>query len=98
MQTVLAHAPIAGETRTVATTGDAGHGRIEQRGLQTSTVRAGESEWPGLAQVLQVERQVMMQKTGEGRAEVVAGVTSVPRDRAEAAQLLGLVRGHWQIE
>jgi predicted transposase YbfD/YdcC len=98
IQTVFAHAPITGETRTVATTVDAGPGRIEQRGLQTRTVLAGYSEWPGLAQVFQVERQVIMKKTGEVREEVVAGVTSLPRERAEAAQLLGLVRGHWQIE
>lgn len=41
IQTVFAHAPIAGETRTAATTVDYGHGRIEQRALQTSPVLAG---------------------------------------------------------
>ncbi len=34
IQTVFAHAPTVGETRTVATTVDDGHGRIEQRRLQ----------------------------------------------------------------
>jgi len=98
MQTVCTHAPIAGETRTVATTGDYGPGRIEQRGLQPSTVLAGYREWPGLAQVLQVKRQGILPKTGEVREEVVAGVTSLAPERAAAAQLLALVRGHWQIE
>ena len=37
-------------------------------------------------------------KTGEVREEVVAGVTSLAPERAAAAQLLALVRGHWQIE
>ncbi len=56
---------------------------------------AGYSEWPGLAQVFQVERQLIIQKTGEVREEVVAGVTSLPLERAYASQLLTLVRGQW---
>jgi len=98
MQTVCTHAPIAGETRTVATTGDYGPGRIEQRGLQPSTVLAGYREWPGLAQVLQVKRQGILPKTGEVREEGVAGGTSLAPERADARRLLALVRGHWQIE
>jgi hypothetical protein len=37
--------------------------------------------WPGLAQVFQLERQVIRQKTGEVREERVAGVTSLPGAR-----------------
>jgi predicted transposase YbfD/YdcC len=96
--TVFAHAPIAGETRPPVAVVDYGHGRIEQRRLQTSTVLAGYSEWPGLAPVFQVEREVIMAKTGVVRDEVVAGVTSLGPERAEAAQLLALVREHWHIE
>lgn len=98
IQTVFALAPIAGERRTAAETLDLGHGRIEQRTLQTSTVLVGYSNWPGLAQVFQVERQVITKKTGAVRAEVVAGVTSLPPERADAGRLLALVRGHWHIE
>lgn len=98
IQTVFALAPIEGECRTAAATLDLGHGRIEQRGLQTSPVLAGYSQWPGLAQVFQLERQVIIKKTGEVREEVVAGVTSLTPERADAARLLALVRGHWHIE
>src|SRR5262245_38703781 len=98
MQTVFALAPMVGEQRTTAATVDLGHGRIEQRGLQTSTILAGYSDWPGLAQVFRRERQVILKKTGDVREEVVAGVTSLPPERADAAQLLALVRGHWSIE
>jgi hypothetical protein len=77
---------------------DGGHGRIEQRRLQTSDVLVGYSDWPGLAQVFHLERQVITKKTGEVRGEVIAGVTSLDPDRADAACLLGLVRGHWSIE
>lgn len=98
IQTVFALAPMAGERRTAAATVDLGHGRIEQRWLQTSTILAGDSDWPGLAQVFRLERQVILKKTGEVREEVVAGVTSLEPERADAAQLLALVRGHWYIE
>jgi predicted transposase YbfD/YdcC len=96
--TVFALAPMAGEQRTAAATVDLGHGRIEQRGLQTSTILAGYSDWPGLAQVFRLERHVILKKTGEVREEVVAGVTSLEPERADAARLLALVRGHWSIE
>jgi predicted transposase YbfD/YdcC len=96
--TVFALAPIAGEQRTAAATVDLGHGRIEQRGLQTSNVLVGYSDWPGLAQVFRLERQVILKKTGEVRTEVVAGVTSLTPERADAGRLLALVRSHWQIE
>ena len=96
--TVFALAPIAGERRTAAETLDLGHGRIEQRGLQTSNVLRGYSDWPGLAQVFQLERQVIIKNTGEVREEVVVGVSSLTPERADAARLLAVVRGHWSIE
>lgn len=98
IQTVFALAPIVGEQRTTVETLDLGHGRIEQRTLQTSSVLVGYSTWPGLAQVFQVERQSITKKTGAVRAEVVAGGTSLPPERADAERLLALVRGHWRIE
>jgi predicted transposase YbfD/YdcC len=98
IETVFAQPPLAGETRTVAETVDGGHGRIEQRRLQTSDVLVGYSDWPGLAQVFSLERQSIMKKTGEVREEEVAGVTSLDPKRADAACILGLVRGHWSIE
>jgi predicted transposase YbfD/YdcC len=96
--TVFALPPLAGETRTAAATVDSGHGRIEQRRLQTSDILVGYSDWPGLAQVFQLERQVIKKKTGEVREEAVAGVTSLAPERADATRLLALVRGHWHIE
>lgn len=96
--TVFALAPMVGEQRTAAATVDLGHGRIEQRWLQTSNILAGYSDWPGLAQVFRLERHVILKKTGEVREEVVAGVTSLAPERADAARLLALVRGHWSIE
>src|SRR4029450_7260340 len=98
IETVFALPPMPGERRTAAETLDLGHGRIEQRGLRTSDVLMGYSDWPGLAQVFRLERQVIIKKTGGGREEGVAGVTSLGPERADAARLLALVRGQWQIE
>ena len=40
-----------------------------------------------------------MRKTGaKVETEVVLGITSVPRERAGAKELLALTRGHWGIE
>jgi len=96
--TVFALPPIMGGRRTVAETMDCGHGRIEQRRLETSDVLVGDSDWPGLGQVFQLRRHVVSKKTGETREEVVAGVTSLVAQRADAARLLAVVRGHWHIE
>ena len=98
IETVFALPPMPGERRTAAETLDLGHGRIAQRWRRTSDVLMGYSDWPGLAQVLRLERQVIIKKTGEVREEVVAGVTSLAPERADATRLLALVRGHWHIE
>ena len=82
----------------MAETIDCGHGRIAQRRLQSSDVLVDSGDWPGLAQVFQVERQVVIKKTGEVREEVIAGVTSLAPEDADAARLLTLIRGQWLIE
>jgi hypothetical protein len=48
--------------------------------------------------VFQLEHQVIIKNTGEVREAVVAGVTSLAPERADAARLLALVRRQWQIE
>ena len=77
---------------------DIGHGRIEQRNITTSEALVGYSDWPGLAQVFELGRYVITQKTTEERVEVVYGVTSLSPERGTPERLLALVRSHWQIE
>lgn len=86
------------EPMAAAETVDAGHGRIEQRRLTASTALVGYHDWPGLAQVFQLERHVTMKTTRAQRDDVVYGVTSLRPDQAGPERLLGLVRQHWQIE
>ena len=90
--------PPAGDRQETARTVDIGHGRIEQRNLTTSAALVGYSDWPGLAQVFELGRHVITQKTGKERVEVVYGVTSLNPERGTPERLLALVRGHWQIE
>ena len=90
--------PPVGDRQETARTVDIGHGRIEQRNITTSEALVGYSDWPGLAQVFELGRHVMDQKTGKERGEVVYGVTSLSPQRATPARLLELVRGQWQIE
>ena len=90
--------PPVGDRQETARTVDIGHGRIEQRHLTTSEALVGYSDWPALAQVFELGRHVITQKTGQERAEVVYGVTSLCPERATPGRLLELVRGQWQIE
>jgi predicted transposase YbfD/YdcC len=85
---------ICGTAHTV----DKGHGRLEERRLTASTALRGYSDWPGLAQVFRLERRVVACRTGEITTEAVYGTSSLAPHRADAAALLGLVRGQWRIE
>ena len=90
--------PPVGDRQAHVRTVDIGHGRIETRNLTTSEALVGYSAWPGLAQVFEVGRHVLIQKTGQERVEVVYGVTSLTSERATPGRVLDLVRGHWSIE
>ena len=77
---------------------DKGHGRIERRGLRTSTALVGYTDWPGLAQAVRLGRRAAVTATGEVRQERAYAVTSLSPDLADARALLRLWRGHWGIE
>jgi hypothetical protein len=79
-----------------AETVDKGHGRRERRTLESSTRLARHLDWPGVAQVCRLSRDVWRGKTHS--IEVAYAITSVPRSQADAAQLLRWWRGHWLIE
>jgi len=83
----------------MATTGyEKGHGRREKRNLWASSMLQGYSSWPGLAQVFKLETISIEQHTGKRTESIRFGVTSLPHELADAAQLLALVRQHWDIE
>jgi predicted transposase YbfD/YdcC len=75
---------------------DKGHGRIEVRQLKVSSELAGYSDWPYLAQVVEIKRSWWVKS--QLKEEVWLGVTSLPREVADLKRLLELKRGHWGIE
>lgn len=78
-----------------------GHGRIEYRRLTTLPLYPREIDWPYLQQVFRLELTFTYRRKGQVvkvEHEVHYGLTSLPRLRANAEQLLYLKRKYWQIE
>jgi hypothetical protein len=75
---------------------DKGHGRRERRTLKATTALNEYLDWPGVAQVGQIESVV--EQEGKVSHETRYFITSVPRDLGGASQLLVWGRGHWSIE
>lgn len=71
-------------------------GRHERRRLQASTRLASFSVWPHLAQVCRLVRTTRRNEVET--IEIDYAITSVSREQADAATLLGWWRGHWGIE
>jgi len=61
-----------------------------------TTALTGYLDWPGLAQVGQIESEVT--RDGKTSREVRTFITSASRSRAGADRLLSWARGHWSIE
>jgi predicted transposase YbfD/YdcC len=81
-----------------AETIDKEHGRLEQRRVTTSSILAGQIDWPYLQQVMKIEREVEELSTGKKRSETVYAVTSLTSKEASSERLLAIVRKHWMIE
>jgi tetratricopeptide (TPR) repeat protein len=75
---------------------DKGHGRTEIRQLTSTTALNDYLDRPDVGQVFALERVRVLQDKTE--VEVVHGISSLGRKRADAAERLRRVRGHWGIE
>jgi predicted transposase YbfD/YdcC len=95
MATAPGWSPIPLDFVTVETV-DKGHGRRELRRLRTSSLLVDYADWPYLAQAFEVVR-ITWEGTRVSREERY-GITSAPVAALSAAQVLAVVRGHWQIE
>lgn len=71
-------------------------GRVERRRLVSSTGVNGYLKWRDVGQVCQLTRTTT--RNGQTSVEVQYAITSVPRSRANASQLLAWWREHWTIE
>jgi len=98
IELLFADPDLAADATTAETASQHG-GRLETRRLAASAALAGYSDWPGLRQVLRLERRVVAKATGAVlRQETAYAVTSLTPAEAAPAQLLALWRGHWAIE
>jgi predicted transposase YbfD/YdcC len=99
----LAFAPLRADERATdydyrtAQTLSKGHGRLEERTIRVSSMLAGDTDWPGAAQVFAIT-SVVTRPTGRVTRTVRYGVTSLSAAAASPAQLLGVVRQHWGQE
>lgn len=87
---------LAGAERRTVTRCGKGHGRTERRTLTSTTALNDHAGWPGVAQCFRLVRERTVH--GKTTSETVFGITSVPRERADAGRLLELTRQHWTIE
>jgi predicted transposase YbfD/YdcC len=82
--------PVADHTR------DRGHGRVELRRLQVTTV-AG-LDFPHATQAIRLTRRVRSLRSRRWRTVTVYAVTSLTAAQASPARLADWIRGHWGIE
>lgn len=78
-----------------------GHGRLEIRSLQASSLLNTHLKWPGVQQVYRLEREFHWLRQGQvyrTSCEIEYGLTSLPAGEASPGRLLRLRRQHWRIE
>lgn len=71
---------------------------MERRELRASTALNDYVDFPHVAQVCRIERDVLELKSGKHRHETVFAVTSLTPAQADPHRLLCLNRGHWGVE
>jgi len=74
------------------------HGRIETRRIWCSEALNGYLDFPHVAQVFLIEREVFHKKSGRQSLEIAVGLTSQASAKANPQQVLRANRRHWTIE
>lgn len=87
---------MAEAVRESATTTEKNRGRIETRTLTSTTVGLDTCDWPGVRQMLRLER--VTTEKGVTRRTVSYAITSASRHKADAQTLLAGWRGRWGVE
>jgi predicted transposase YbfD/YdcC len=86
------HIPIADRTC------DRGHGRVETRKLQVTTIASLGLDFPRAIQAIRATRRVRPLGSRRWRTQTVFAVTSLTAAQARPARLADWIRGHWGIE
>lgn len=77
---------------------DKGHGRIEEREIETSFRLCAKLEFTYLEQVFRIRRKSLEIKTGKQTEQEIYAITSLKVEEFSAKELLELTRKHWSIE
>lgn len=72
---------------------DKGHGRQERRTLISTVALNQHLNWPGVKQVCHIARR--RTQNGKTSTEIAYYICSLPRHKASAEQLEGMIRAHW---
>jgi len=75
-----------------------GHGRIETRGIQASSLLNEFLDFPHVGQVFRIDRKITDLQGENESHDTAYGITSLTPQQADPKRLLELARGHWQIE
>jgi len=68
------------------------------RRIGCSTKLNDDLDFPHVAQVFRIEREVVHKGSGKRSCEIALGLTSRPPSQASPERLLAINRGHWRIE
>ena len=90
--------PLTPLSHTIAHTTNSLHGRLETRTLTLMVDETCFVDWPGIRQVIKLERRIFHWRTGLQSTEVVYAITSCGPEKASAELLLGWLRSYWGIE
>ncbi len=75
-----------------------GHGRIETRTIWVTTALNEYLDFPYVAQVFAIQREVFHKKTKKTSCELIYGITSQKNIEAKPVDILRSNRAHWCIE
>ncbi len=90
-------APLKTDVRSVTTQRQVG-GRLEQHTLTTRALLNATTDWPYVAQVCQLTREVQHLSSAQTTRAVSYLITSLPASEATPERWLTLSRRHWTIE
>jgi predicted transposase YbfD/YdcC len=91
-------APLSKDVQMAVSPITKGHGRIEKRTIFVSQALNDYLDWPYVAQVFRLEREVWHDHGQRKTREVVYGLTSLSQRQASPQRLLHLTREYWGIE
>ena len=91
-------APLSKDMQMAVSKPTKGHGRIEKRTIFVSQALNDYLNWPYVAQVFRLEREVWHDHGQRKTRQVVYGLTSLSPSQASPQRLLHLTREYWGIE